>query len=77
MCSNCILTAVFGALFAVLFFSAVWQQFDSPAIGLDERTLWLAGQYFVAFLLMGITKYFKYKACYAEGMIGKKSAKKR
>ncbi len=68
--AQCALSAIFAAVFAVLFFNAVWlQQSMAGAWGSASDTSVLFLQYLVAFLFLG-------SACMM-CMKGKKEAKRR
>ena len=59
-----VLAAVLGAVFALLFFSAVVQQFvNRGELANNAGTWYLLAQYFVAMLFAGAAKHCKWKAC--------------
>jgi len=59
-----ILAAILGAIFAILFFSAVVQQFVNRGVLSNSTETWyILAQYFVSMVFLGAAKHCKWKAC--------------
>ncbi len=57
-----IMAAVFAGVFATLFFSALWQQFQNPNLMENtRRTAETFAKYAVAFFFLGLAKWKMHK----------------